>query len=187
MKLDSKNEKYLLDVIRNGRKKISDEAFKELHDRYASRVFAYTYKILGEREIAEDIYQETFLSFYKYAKKNEVNSIIAFLIQTARNLCLAKKRDRKTKIEFEDFINPTWDEHSFEKEELNDLILKSLELLNEKYKEALVLKVYSGLDYKQIGEILEISQTNARTRVKRAKEQLREFLKPYINDLNQTG
>jgi RNA polymerase sigma-70 factor (ECF subfamily) len=71
--------------------------------------------------------------------------------------------------------------------ELLDLIKLGLELLDMDYKEPLILRVYNEMGYDEIAEIMEISEANARIRVHRAKEKLKDILSPYIRDLQKNS
>ncbi|MFA6571106.1 MAG: RNA polymerase sigma factor [Bacteroidota bacterium] len=162
----------------------SERAFTELYNRYSSKVHAYCLKVLNNREAAEDIFQETYIRFYQKVKTdyNQTN-VPGFLITIARNLCLNYKRDNvpTIPIESDDFVFET--SRGYENTELLDLITTSLELLDFEYREAFVLREYDGLSYNEIAEVTGITITNAKSRVFRAKQKIKEVLSPYLKDL----
>ena len=65
------------------------------------------------------------------------------------------------------------------------MVTLALDVLDDNYKEPLVLRMYNGLSYEEIGEICNLTKGNARIRVYRAKEKLKEILDPYLNDLSR--
>jgi RNA polymerase sigma-70 factor (ECF subfamily) len=166
-----------------GSKKDSEAGFTEIYNRYSSRVFAYCLKILGDKEQAEDIFQEVFFRFYQNARKEfSAGSVIGYLITVARNLCLNIKRDQKSTVHVEDYEHLIQEYQSYEDSEIQELIKVSIDLLDNEYKEPLILKVYDEMNYKEIGKICGITESNARSRVCRAKKSLRNILAPYLKE-----
>lgn len=173
----------LVDLLKGNRKE-SEAAFTEIYNRFSSRVYAYCIKILADKEQAEDIFQEVFYRFYQNARKNfSHGNVIGYLITIARNLCLNAKRDQKSTLPIEDFEYLIQEYQSYEETELLELIKISVDLLENEYKEPLILKVYNDLNYKDIGRICGITESNARSRVCRAKKNLRKTLAPYLREL----
>ncbi len=175
-------DKELVELSEKGKKEF-DFAFKIAYTKYAPRVHAYCMKVLNNREDAEDVFQETFVKFYeRFEKKKRGSSIQGFLITIARNLCLNYKRDKKTKVEFEDFRHYVDGDKAYDQKENLKLIRAAIELLEFEYREPLILKLYDGLKYEEIAEICEISVENARKRVFRAKQKIRKILEPNFKE-----
>lgn len=170
-------------ILRQNSKE-SEAAFKELFRRYSSMVNAYVVKVLNHLPEAEDIFQETFIRFYKNVKSDLNNeNIPGFLMRIARNLCLNFKRDQKTYVPIEEFHSIMEPNPTYDKKELLELITRSLDLLDYEYREAFVLREYDDLPYEQIAEICGITVANAKSRVFRAKSRIKEILAPYLRDL----
>ena len=162
----------------------AEVAFAELYSRHAQRVFAYCLRIMGNNEDAQDIFQETFIKFHKSAQVNEsMENIGAYLITTARNLCLNYKRGQKRDLSFEEYSFVMSDD-GFEQQEMLELIAAALELLDFEHREAFVLRNYQGLSYKEIAKITHSSLSAIKNRVWRAKEKIREALVPYLEDMS---
>ncbi len=161
----------------------SEGAFRAIYNKYSPRIYAYCLRVLGNKSLAEDVFQETFVRFYEKAKSSySKGTVNGFLITIARNLCLNQKRDKKSNIPFEEY-HLILNEGSENREEVYKLITASLDLLEFEYREPLVLRMYDGLSYKEISEVCEISVENARKRVFRAKQKIREILEPYYNEI----
>ena len=164
-------------------KPIAEQAFGELYARHSPRVFAYCRRILGDRDRAQDAFQDTFIKFYQSAQQERImTNVPAFLLRIARNLCLNAQRTKHQTVQFEDFHASMQDE-SAEKAELLKLITTALELLPEDYREAFVLREYDGLSYQEICEVTNSSMATVKIRLFRAKQKIREILAPYLADL----
>ncbi len=182
-KFSTYSDKELAELLKSDRIK-SEKAFTEIYDRYSQKIFAYCLRVLGNKELAEDIFQETFLRFFQHIDPtHEKLNIQRFLIRIARNLCLNYKRNSKINIPIEEIDNLIEQDRNTDEKEYQDLIKYAIELLELEYKEPLVLRVYNEISYDEIAEILNITPGNARIRVHRAKEKLKDILSPYIKDL----
>lgn len=102
-------------ALKNG-KSVSEPAFAELYARYSPRIFAYCRRILGNRESAQDAFQETFIRFFNSAQQNrEMTNVPAYLLRIARNICLNMQRNNHRTTNLEDYHLPFTEEYSHEK------------------------------------------------------------------------
>jgi RNA polymerase sigma-70 factor (ECF subfamily) len=166
-------------------KKTAEKAFAELFNRHSSKVYAYCRRFLGNKDEAQDVFQETFIRFHHSASQDrEMTNVPAFLLTIARNLCVNTVRREKPTVTFEDYMVGTRDRNP-EKDELLGLIKTAIELLPPEYKEVFVLREYDGLSYSEIAEITEESLSNVKVRIHRAKQKIRDILQPYLKDLSK--
>jgi len=181
------SDEELITVLK-GTKPESDYAFAELYDRYGLRINAYIRTILTDRQLAEDIFQDTFIKFYQNVRGDKINggSAIGFLITIARNLCLNAKRDTKSTVQIDDLDLPYNPGTSFEDKELADLVIMALDLVDHEYKEAMVLRFFNDLPYDEIAEILNITAARARYLVFTGKQRIKTILQPYLNETMNT-
>lgn len=166
-----------------GKKPASDEAFSEIYKRYSVQVNKYCTCMLRDKEEALDIFQETFLRFYHNYSSFNSGNLPSFIIKIARNLCLNRIRDRKITVPLESQQLIELNYSSYEKDELFSLILNAIEVLDEIYKEAFILRELDGLSFQEVAGICDISVDNAKKRVLRAKEKIIQILAPYVKDL----
>lgn len=170
-------------MLRGG-KRVSEPAFGELYRRYAPRVHAYCWRILEHRQEAEDVFQETFVRFFRSAREGrEMTNVPGFLLRIARNLCLNLRRGAHPLtsidgIEISGDANPI-----FENEELLRLIGAAVELLDDEFREAFVLREYDNLSYDAIAELTGTTVSNAKSRVFRARQRIRKLLDVNIREL----
>jgi RNA polymerase sigma-70 factor (ECF subfamily) len=181
--LSKYNDQELIELL-NTDKSMAEAAFTEVYNRYSSIVHAYCYRIFNNRHRAEDIFQETFIKFYRKIETGfYAGNIPGFLITIARNLALNDKRDTKEIVNIEniDFVEST--NFNYEQKELLDLITMSLDLLSFEFREAFVLREYDGLPYSEIATICGTSISNAKSRVFRAKQKIKTILAPYMKEI----
>ncbi len=99
-----------------------------------------------------------------------------------KNICLNIKRDKRSTVSIDNIQFPSETQSSFENKELLDLIKYAMELLDFEYREAFVLREYDGLPYSGIAEITGTTITNAKSRVFRAKQKIKDILQPYLQE-----
>lgn len=190
--METYSEVELFSFIRLGEEKdrrLSEAAFKELYARLSPRIYAYCRKVLDDIDLAQDVFQDTFIRFYKSAQQErEMTNVAAYLLRIARNLCLKAKRDYGSHrfVELEDYHGALRSDDSDNREMLA-LIDKAIERLPFDYKEVFVLREYDGLSYAEIGGIVGCTEATAKIRSFRAKQKIREMLAPYLQDLDDNG
>lgn len=156
-------------------------AFKEIYARYSTKIYAYCRRVVGDRSKADDLFQDTFLRLLNSInEEREMTNLLGYMIKIARNQCLKYKTQQIVNfVSIDDFeIKTETDE--IEQAELSSLISMALELLQDEYREALILQAYNGMSYAEIGEVLEVPVTTVRNWVVRAKQRLKEILTPYL-------
>jgi RNA polymerase sigma-70 factor (ECF subfamily) len=168
-------------------KRTAELAFAELYARHSSRIYAYCRRFLGNKEEAQDVFQETFAKFYECASDDrEMTNTPAFLLRIARNLCVNLKKKERSTISFEDYMAVNRDTGK-DDDELLELIKMALELLRPEFREMFVLREYEGFSYGEIAEITNESLSTVKIRIYRAKQKIREILKPYMAELSKHG
>ena len=86
-----------------GPKKKRELAFNEIYERYSQMVHAYCCCIVKNRDVVDDIFQETFIRFLKKVDtKRECSNIPGFLVTIAKNLCFNYVRNKKHNIPVEE-------------------------------------------------------------------------------------
>ena len=166
------------------KKRVAEKAFEAIYNRYSSHVHAYCRSIIRDPDETEDIFQETFMRFFKNVKKGaEITNLHSYLIKISRNLCLNHIRDKKHNVEIEEYHKVVDEDANYNNKEMLDLVMRALDLMDFKYREAFVLKKIEGMKFTEIADIMDISVEGAKTRVNRARIKLYELLDPYMKDL----
>lgn len=174
---------YHLMVKRN---KVAEEAFAILYERHSQRIYAYCRRFLDGSDEANDVFQETFVRFYKSASADrEMTNLPAYLLRIARNLCVNAKRKHKDHSSFEEYMVQDFDDHQSGSIELLELIKKAMSTLDDKYREMFILREYEGMSYSEIAEATDESVSTVKVRIFRAKQKIREYLAPYIREIEK--
>lgn len=167
------------------------EAFSSLVLAYEKQVFNIALRMVGNREDAEDISQESFIKAYNSLSNFRGDaSFSSWLFRIVSNTCLdhlRKIKNRQTlslSTENEDEETEEYDiaDESFSPEELlekkltKESIQRGLEELSEEHRTVLVLREIQGLSYDEIAQVLEIESGTVKSRIARARKKLCAFL-----------
>jgi len=173
------------------------DAFTELVRRYEGKVYALAYRIMGNREDASDVLQDTFIQVFKKIKDFEgKSSFSTWLYRIAMNMCLMRKRKEKKAQIYSLDASLTTDEGeelkrqlidwsrdplaTIENEELKNRLEQAISELPEQYRTVVLLRDVDGLSIKDVSEILKISVPNVKSRLHRGRLFLRNKLSDYF-------
>ncbi|MDA8425789.1 MAG: RNA polymerase sigma factor [Treponema sp.] len=159
------------------------EDIRRLYDSAAPVLVRIAVRITGSSESAEDVVQDAFARLIeKEIAFPSMDDAKFWLIRVVKNgaLNFAKRKGREVKA-YERWWRGERDQsgaadESVLKDESAEELRRGLEELPEKLKAVLVLKEYGGLNYKEIGRVLGISEGNVKVRAFRAREALLEKL-----------
>jgi RNA polymerase sigma-70 factor (ECF subfamily) len=167
-------------------------AFSELVKQYDRRVFRMAKQITQNDEDAEDVLQETFLKAYSHLDDFQGNSrFYTWLVRISVNEALMKLRKRRSDrtVPLDDPIDTgedelvrevaVWDENPeerYSREELGQLLDESIQSLKPAYRTVFVLRDIEELSIEETAEALNLSISAVKSRLLRARLQLREKL-----------
>lgn len=172
--------------------------FAKMVDAYSGRIYSLAMRILGDQRDAEDTVQETFLKAYKAIGAFEGRSSLAtwlYRIATNESLMIIRRRKPEVTIEKEseedqmdtlekpDQFND-WcclPEKEFQSSELRGFMDKAVKRLSPALRVVFTLRDIQGLSVKETAEILNVTEGVVKTRLLRARLQLREDLSTYFN------
>lgn len=159
-------------LARNG----SAAAMEQLYRRYRDRILSFAYRMTGDRGIAEDVFQNTFIYFYEHLERYEPQGRLAsYLFRIARSLALdalsTERRERRSAA----MAVPA--APAPEETPPGDRAQKALLELPPHLREVVTLRLYDGLDYARIAEITGSSEATARSRMRYALESLRDAIR----------
>jgi len=165
--------------------------FTIYYNKYKTKIYNYTLRMVNDRDTAEDILQEVFIKFFEnFNLIQNKNSIIFWLFKTTQNLVYTYynyKNKFKSHINLsdnDDEINEIPADidiiNGLEEKELSILINQSIELLPLEQKEVYLLKEYGNLSYKEIGELLKIDSELVKSRIFKARQKLIKIISKKI-------
>ena len=177
-------------------RKGDDRAFAELVKRYEAKIFRLAQHITQNREDAEDVLQETFLRAYEHLDQFQGNSkFYTWIVRIAVNQALMKLRRRRTdkSVSLDESIDTgedtvtreiaAWDEdpeQRFSREELGEILDSAIQTLAPTYRSVFLLRDVDDLSTEETAEALGLSVPAVKSRLLRARLQLREKLTRYF-------
>jgi RNA polymerase sigma-70 factor (ECF subfamily) len=186
--LSSIDESQLVAQSREG----DTTAFNELVRRYEGKIFRLAQHVTQNKEDAEDVLQETFLKAYEHLDQFKGDSkFYTWIVRIAVNQALMKLRRRKTdkSVSLDETIDTgedtvtreiaAWDEdpeQRFSREELGSILDSAVQSLEPLYRSVFVLRDIEELSTEETAEALGLSIPAVKSRLLRARLQLRERL-----------
>jgi RNA polymerase sigma-70 factor, ECF subfamily len=186
------DEAPLLAKAREG----DSRAFGELVRKYEGKIFRLAQHVTQNREDAEDVLQETFLKAYEHLDQFQGNSkFYTWIVRIAVNQALMKLRRRKTdkSVSLDDTIDTgedtvvreiaAWDpdpEQRYTQEELRGILDQAVQSLAPPYRSVFMLRDVDDLSTEETAEALNLSVPAVKSRLLRARLQLREKLTRYF-------
>ncbi len=183
-------EKELIVRLKSG----DEEAFNVFFERYKNTIYNFGLKFCGNREDASDILQETLINAFRYIKNFKGESKLStWLYRIASNACQKKRVSERNIVSFDDLEDHqihSLNKHNenphitFERKEIAKLIQKAILHLPENYRIPLILKDIEGLNHQEIAEVMNISVTNAKVRLHRARLMLKTIVEKLLKEGN---
>lgn len=153
-----------------------NDAFKDFYQQYQTKVLHYMLKLSnGNTELASDITQEAFSRLWEKYSVSKWSQALVFRV--SRNLFIdyTRKNYRQETLDFEPVSSEKNQLDKVQEKEQQQVFDHALNELDESEKEILLL-VGNDCSYKEIAEILELSLSNVKVKVHRARLRLREVL-----------
>lgn len=167
----------------------NEQALSELITRHKQRIYSFIYSKVFDRDIAEDIFQDTFIKVIKTLKKggyNEEGKFLPWVMRIAHNLVIDhfRKNNRMPKFESHDDFNifsvlSDGDlniEKRMIKMQVEDDVRRLIQELPDDQKEVLVMRIYKEMSFKEISEQTGVSINTALGRMRYALINLRKVI-----------
>jgi RNA polymerase sigma-70 factor, ECF subfamily len=174
------------------------EAFGEIVSRYQVRLLNFVYRMIGDRERAEDLVQEAFLRVYRHLDRFDRDRKFSTWIYTiASNLAKneLRNRSRSPLVTFEqarprneqeqrpvDFEDPdSRPDDLYERRHLKALVDETVARLSSHHREVFVLRELEGKSYEEIAEIMHCNLGTVKSRLNRARQSFAELIGPRLD------
>ncbi len=169
-----------------------EEAFAQLVNLYKKRIYQMIYNKIPNKVDVEDLTQEVFFRVYRSLKKfDQKRKFSTWIYTITNNLCIdylrkrrlqavsldaplfpSQKKEMYLEIPDEEFAP----EQVFQKNKEQVEVLKAIENLQEPYGLVLKLRHFKGYSYEEIGEILDLPLGTIKSRIYRARKELKKIL-----------
>jgi RNA polymerase sigma-70 factor (ECF subfamily) len=178
-----------------------EQGFHRLFMRYRGPLAHYLFRFTGDRAVAEELVQETFLRLCRGARTYEPRTAFrTWLYQIATNVARNEVRKREYSVRKEDLAewatrkqgradNGRSPPHAGSPEsmavakQMEEIVQRTLVGMPEKQRAALLLSRHHGLSYQEIAEAMGLRVGAVKSLIHRATETLRRHLSPYLQDL----
>ena len=180
----------LISKARNGDQK----AFGKIMGLWFKRIYNFSFKYFGDHDIAMEVSQKTFIAVYQNIRKlQDTSKFKTWLYRIAWNQCHEENRKLSRKSWFSFFASREahqveefhmTPERGVQAKELNEVVAELLKSLPEEQRTVLILKEYEELKFREIADLLGISENTAKSRLYYALKGLRKLIEEYNIDIN---
>ena len=175
--------------------KLDTQNFLEIYESFKDKVFNQAYRILGNKEDAEEATQDIFIRVYKFYEsfKGEAK-LSSWIYRISANVCITKALSKRKSTDYIEDIEEITYKKLFNKtknpeellysKQLKEIILNLISKLPPKYSSILTLFYFEEMDYKEISKILDIPEGTIATHIYRAKNFLKNLIIKELNTFN---
>ncbi len=169
----------------------NQSSFEELLNRHQSRVFSYIHMLVKDRQLADDIFQDTFIKVIRTLKSgsyNEEGKFIQWVMRIAHNLVIDHFRKSK-RLPMADNgpddyrgadllgISDKSIEDQIITDQIHEDLRKMIDFLPDEQREVLYLRLYVEMSFKDIAEMTNVSINTALGRMRYALINMRKMVK----------
>lgn len=175
------SDQILLDMLKLDKR----QAFDAIYNKYWEGIYLYIAKIIKDEEVAQDLLQEIFVSFWLRCEELEIESLKAYLFTAARYRSLTYIKQNIKQNNYEESMTEFFSQHdnsleeNIEAKELANFIDDQLQHLPDKMREIYVLSRKELLSHKEISERLSISDKTVKKQIGNALK----FFRLRLSDL----
>ena len=187
LKMQKQTDEQLVTAYANG----DNKAFDALLNRHKQRLFSYIYQLVRDSDLADDIFQETFvkaITTIRQGRYNDLGKFSAWLYRIARNLAVDSFRADKNEgtLSTDDGNFDILNRRELAQETVEDAMVdfqieedlrRLVERLPENQREVVTMRYYRDLSFKEIAEITGVSINTALGRMRYALLNLRRMAK----------
>jgi RNA polymerase sigma-70 factor, ECF subfamily len=183
-----KDDLQLIDETLAGRR----DAFGELVLRHQDRLYTTLVHVTGSTAEAEDVSQEAFVqAFLKLSTFQKTSAFYTWLYRIAFNVAVSRRRRRRPELSVDEHREQGGAEpvdrqldarEQLERDEGVQRVRAAMARLSDEHRTILVLREMEGCCYEIIAEMLEVPVGTVRSRIHRARSQLREILKEDLQE-----
>ena len=173
------NENKVIALILEGK----TDYYAEIMNRYHNELFKYAYNIVGDYTTTEDLVQEIFIRIYNQLSKynKDKASFRTWMYRVASNYVTNYVKSKaylkqKSLVYDEDYLlvsDEDIEEKTVRDDQLNRIVVAIKKLLKQNHQEIMYLHFFSGLEVKEIAEILELSDKTVYKAIKTSIEKIK--------------
>jgi RNA polymerase sigma-70 factor, ECF subfamily len=190
-KVEVRSDVELIQAFQTG----DERAYAELYVRRKSEVYTFCLRMLGgDADAASDAFQDVFIKVYEKGDTfRDGTNVMGWLYMIARNTCLNVHRAKKPNDTIENHQSLMSNDRTLapefgqEQSFLRDMLEKAIASLPEEFREPFILREFDGFSYSEIAEMTGTTLAITKVRIHRAKQKMREILRPYLHEADNLG
>ncbi len=152
--------------------------FNKCVDEHADALYRFILKHIKDEDVAKDIVQDTYEKLWRKINDTESTNAKSYMFTTAHHTLVDYTRKAKKQGDYNEVVENTL-KHSNQYSDIKTVLNQGLDRLPEVQKSVVLLRDYEGYDYLEIGKILDLTESQVKVYIFRA----RAFLKNYIGNM----
>ena len=155
---------------------LTTKEYNKSVDLYSDNVYRFIVKSLKNEELSKDVVQETFIKLWSKVDEVSFEKVKSWLFTAAyRTMIDQIRKEKKYEGDLDDVSSSVMSAKPVNPD-LNDLIHEALDTLPMKQKTVVLLKDYEGYNYKEIGEMTDLNESQVKVYIYRARKALQAYL-----------
>ncbi|PXX97011.1 RNA polymerase sigma factor [Marinifilum breve] len=144
-------------------------------DKYADGMFRFILKNIKDEDKARDIVQDSFEKLWRNIENVNYQKVKSYLFTTAYHTMIDLIRKEKRKEDFEN-VDVKEYSHSEQYSDLKEVLNIALEKLSDIQRSVILLRDYEGYSYAEIAKITDLSESQVKVYIYRARKNLKSFI-----------
>ena len=158
---------------------MNKDEYNEVVSTYTKHIHRYLFKSLKDQDAVKDIMQESFIKLWQHREHVEVDKAKSWLFITAHRLMLKdiQRNNALMSLDSMDEERETVQQESFSTFDAKDIIDRCVDSLPPIQKSILLLRDLEGYNYKEIAEMLDITEEKVRVYLFRSRQKIKKMIK----------
>lgn len=152
--------------------------FNSCVDEHSDALYRFILKHIKDVDVAKDIVQDTYEKLWRRINDTESTNAKSYMFTTAHHTLIDYTRKAKKQGDYNEVVENTL-KHEKHYSDVKEILNRALDQLPEIQKSVVLLRDYEGYDYAEIGKITNLSESQVKVYIFRA----RAFLKNYIGKM----
>ena len=145
-------------------------------DQHANGLYRFILKSMRDAEAAQDVVQDVFVKLWEKHENVQFEKVKSYLFTAGHRTMIDVFRKNKRSTAMDEVVESNYG-HEKQYSDLNDILDEALKRLPDVQRDAILLRDYEGYAYQEIGEILNLNESQVKTYIFRGRKALQEYLK----------
>lgn len=151
------------------------EQYNQCVEEFSDGVYRFILKNLKDQDEARDVVQEAYARMWEKVKGIDPHKAKSYLFSAAYHTMIDRIRKNKRMTIVEEYHDESL-RHSTNYSDLSQVLHQALETLPEKQKHVILLRDYEGYSYEEIGQITDLTESQVKVYIYRARKALRAYI-----------